>query len=124
MSFLLERVSALNDMILEGKLEEAFEEFYSEEIEMQENDEASICGKALNRKRGRDFFGAISDFRSARPLNVAVGEGVTMVKWHFDYTHKIYGECNFTQVAVQEWKDGLIVKEQFLYNTEKRNREF
>jgi len=38
-----------------------------------------------------------------------------MVEWHFDYTHKDWGIRNYTQVAVQDWKDGKIVKEKFYY---------
>jgi len=37
------------------------------------------------------------------------------VKWHFDYTHKEWGTRNYTQVSVQHWKNGKIVKEQFFY---------
>jgi len=46
-----------------------------------------------------------------------VGDNVTMVQWKNDYTHKEWGERRYTQVAVQEWKDGKIVREQFLYGS-------
>jgi hypothetical protein len=38
-----------------------------------------------------------------------------MVEWHYDYTHAEWGERNYTQVSVQEWQDGQIVKEKFYY---------
>jgi len=116
MSFLLEQISALNDMIIQGENLDAFEKFYSDDIVMQENDEEPTIGKEANRKRETDFVNSIIEMRAARPLNVAIGEGVTMVRWYFDYTHEEWGSMKYTQVAVQEWKNGLIVKEQYLYN--------
>ncbi len=115
MSELLKNVSELNDLICQGKALEAFDKFYADNVSMQENDYPVVIGKAENRKREEDFFGAITEFRAAQPLSVAVGENVTMVKWKMDYTHKDWGVRNYTQVAVQEWQDGKIVNEQFIY---------
>ena len=105
MNTLLEKISTINDMILEGKALEAFDQFYHPIVE----------GKAANRKREEDFFESITDFRGAQPLKVTVGEKTTMVEWHFDYTHKDWGIKNYTQVAVQDWEDGKIIKEKFYY---------
>jgi hypothetical protein len=46
---------------------------------------------------------------------VAIGLGVTMVEWKFDYTHEDWGVRDYKQVSVQEWEDGKIVKEKFYY---------
>jgi len=112
---LLEKLSDLNDLVIQGKAMEAFEKYYHEDVVMQENDNAPTVGKDANRKREEEFFASVTSFRSAKPLKVTVGEDVTMVQWHYDYTHKEWGERNYTQVSVQEWKDGKIVKEQFFY---------
>ena len=72
-------------------------------------------GKKANLEREKVFFSSIKEFRSARPLKVAANGEITMVQWHYDYTHKDWGVRNYTQVSVQEWKDGKIVKEQFFY---------
>ena len=115
MASLLEKITDLNDMILQGKALEAFDKYYHDDISMQENNDPPFVGKALNRQREEEFFGAITEFRGAKPLKVSVGEDVSMVEWHFDYTHKDWGVRNFTQVAVQEWQDGKIIKEKFYY---------
>ena len=115
MNTLLDNISTINDMILQGQALEAFEQFYHDDVVMQENDQPEVIGKAINRQREEDFFGAITEFRGAKPLKVTVGENTTMVEWHFDYTHKEWGERNYTQIAVQEWKDNKIVKEKFYY---------
>ena len=117
MSNLLEKISDLNDMVLQGKALEAFDKYYHEEIVMQENESAPTIGKAANRKREEAFFSSITEFRGARPLKVSVGEGITMVQWHYDYTHKDWGIRNYVQVSVQEWQDGRIIKEQFFYGS-------
>jgi ketosteroid isomerase-like protein len=115
MSNLLQNVSDLNDLILQGKAMEAFEKYYHDDVVMQENESAPTVGKDANRKREREFFGAITEFRNARPLKITVGEGVTMVEWHFDYTHKDWGVRKYRQISVQEWENGKIVKETFYY---------
>tara|TARA_R110002033_G_scaffold91999_2_gene141469 strand:- start:624 stop:977 length:354 start_codon:yes stop_codon:yes gene_type:complete len=114
---LIEKISTINDMILQGNSLEAFEAFYHDDVVIQENDNPECIGKEINRKRKQDFFAAITEFRCAKPLNLAVGEQTTMVEWHFDYTHKELGVKNFTQVAVQNWKDGKIIKEKLYYES-------
>jgi|SRR5688500_14147842 hypothetical protein len=115
MSALLEKIDDLNDLVLQGKALEAFEKYYHDEVVMQENESSPTIGKEANRQREIDFFSAITEFRSAKPLKITVGEGISMVQWQYDYTHKDWGVRKYSQVSVQEWKDGKIVKEQFFY---------
>lgn len=115
MSTLLEKISDLNDLVLQGKTMEAFEKYYHDDVVMQENESAPTIGKEANRLREEAFYASITEFREAKPLKVALGEGITMVQWHYDYTHKDWGVRNYVQVSVQEWKDGKIIKEQFFY---------
>ncbi|RYZ22484.1 MAG: nuclear transport factor 2 family protein [Chitinophagaceae bacterium] len=115
METLKQKVEQLNAMILEGKAMDAFELFYDDAVVMQENESAPTVGKDANRQREIEFFGAITEFRGASVQDVAVGDNVTMVTWNYDYTHKDWGLRKYTQVSVQHWKDGKIVKEQFFY---------
>lgn len=115
MSALLEKIDDLNDLVLQGKALEAFEKYYHDEVIMQENESSPTIGKEANRLRENDFFSSITEFRTAKPLKITVGEGVSMVQWHYDYTHRDWGVRNYSQVSVQEWKDGKIIKEQFFY---------
>lgn len=115
MQTLKEKIEHLNKLVLEGKALEAFEMYYDDEVVMQENETTPTIGKEANRRREQEFFGGITEFRGASPLNVAVGNDTTMVIWHYDYTHKDWGVRNYKQVSVQHWKNGRIVKEQFFY---------
>lgn len=113
---LKEKIDELNSLIVQGKAMEGFEKFYDPDVVMQENEMEPIEGKEKNRQREEQFFANVTEFRTARPLNVAIGDPCTMVEWHLDYTHKEWGVRNYKQVAVQEWKNGKIVKETFYYS--------
>jgi hypothetical protein len=117
MTTLLQRITDLNDLVLQGKALEAFDTYYDESVIMQENENAPTVGKRANRRREEEFFSSVVEFRGAKPLKTTVGENTTMVQWHYDYTHKDWGVRNYTQVSVQEWKDGKIVREQFFYGS-------
>jgi hypothetical protein len=108
-------INELNQMVLQGRPLDAFEKFYAEDVIMQENDLAPTIGKSANREREEKFFSSLIDFRSAKVLDLAVGDNLTMVTWRYDYTHKDWGIRNYTQVSVQHWRGNQIIKEQFFY---------
>ena len=112
MKVLIEKVSDLNDLIMQGEAKEAFEKFYHENVVIQYNDETPISGKENIRKLKDIDLNDIIEFKSAKPLKVTIGEQATMVEWELHDTHRLYGERNYTQVVVQDWNEGLIIKEK------------
>lgn len=112
---LLNKINHINELVLQGKAMEAFEIYYDDNVSMQENESEPTVGKGANRQREIDFFGSITEFRRAEVLNVSAGDDVTMVEWHYDYTHKDWGVKNYKQVSVQKWENGKIVAEKFYY---------
>lgn len=115
MDNLLEKITDLNNLVLQGKIMDAFEKYYHQDVVMQENETAPRVGKAANRQAELDFLSKVTQFRGGRPLKVTAGPSATMVEWHYDYTHAEWGERNYRQVSVQEWKDGQIIREKFYY---------
>ena len=115
MSSLMKKIDDLNGLVLQGRSLEAFEIYYHDNVIMQENENPPTIGKEANRRRENEFYSSITEFRSAQPVKVTFGENISMVQWKYDYTHKDWGVRNYTQVSVQEWKDGKIIKEQFFY---------
>jgi hypothetical protein len=115
MNTLLEKVGDLNDMLLQGQQIEALEKFYDAEVEVQENDRDPVRGKDKVIEARKAFLATIKEISCVRPLKVAVGEGTTMVEWQVTYQLNEGKEQKFTQVAIQEWKDGQIVKEKFYF---------
>lgn len=109
------RVEDLNQMVLDGKMLEAFDKYYADDVVMQEINMDPVSGKDANRKREEKWLSGITEFRGAEVKNVTVGDNVTMVEWFMDYAHKEYGDVKLNQVAVQTWQDGKIVKELFYH---------
>ncbi|MBO6575917.1 MAG: nuclear transport factor 2 family protein [Rhodothermales bacterium] len=112
-----ESVEELNSMILQGQILEAFDKFYADDVVMADNFTGDRAGFDACRKFEEDFVANLTAFRGAEVQDITVDEdnGLAFVKWHFDYTHKEWGDKNYVQVAVQRWKDGKIVHERFLY---------
>lgn len=115
MNTISEKLNHLNQLVLDGKMMDAFELYYHDDVVMQENAMPPSAGKELNRERELQFLNNVTEFRGARVLDTAVGENVSFVTWHYDYTHKEWGVRNYKQVSVQHWKDGKIINEQFFY---------
>ncbi len=110
-----EALNDLNRLVLEGKALEAFDHYYHDDVVMQENENIPTQGKAANRKREVEFYSAVKEFRGATVKKIAIGENLSMAEWHYDYTHKDWGVRNYTQISVQQWKDGKIIHEKFYY---------
>jgi hypothetical protein len=55
MATLLEKITDLNDLVLQGKPLEAFEKYYHEDVVMQENENTPTVGKVANREREEQF---------------------------------------------------------------------
>lgn len=109
-------VDQLNQMILEGKILDAFEKFYADDVVMQDNDYPIREGKDVNRQYEEAFVNGLTEFRGAKVLNNLISDGIAVVEWWFDYTHKDFGVRNYRQVCVQRWKNGKIAEEKFYYN--------
>jgi hypothetical protein len=109
-------VKDLTNLVLQGQLMEAFEKYYDDQVVMQENDLPAVISKEENRKRELDFLSKLTEFRGAEVKGITVADNIAAIIWHFDYTHEEWGSRKFTEVAVQEWKNGKIVWEKFVYN--------
>ena len=106
----------LNQMIPAGKILEAFEKFYAEDVVMQENTEAPKVGKDVNRKAEQDFLGSIEQFHGCKLLGSAVEGDRSYSEWELDVTFKGGHHVVLTQVAARQWKGGQIVHERFYYS--------
>ena len=112
---LREHVDTLNNRILQGDILGAFEDYYADDVVMIDAGQPPREGKDANRQYEEAFVGGLTEFRGAEVKAVAVDEdkNKALVEWHFDFSHKDYGDQKYDQVAVQTWKDGQIVEERF-----------
>ena len=105
----------IKNQVLQGKAMEVFEQYYADDVVMQENANPPTVGKVANRQRELEFFSKLTDFRGAEVKSVAYGDDVIISEWFLDYTHADWGERTYDQVSVQKWKDGKVVSERFYY---------
>ena len=112
-----EMVEDLVKMINEGKMRDAFEKYYADNVTMQENEGAPRVGKDANREYEKAFVSGIVEFHSAKTLGIATGDNYSTVESFMDVTHKDWGRVARSQVAVQRWQNGKIVSEKFYYDT-------
>ena len=106
----------LNNLVQEGKMLDAFEKYYHDDVAMHENNLPATVSKEANRQRELEFLNNITEFRSAAVKDMGVSGDLSFVIWQYDYTHREWGVRNYSQISVQQWKDGKIIKEVFIYN--------
>jgi len=112
---LKEKIEDLNQMILQGKIIDAFEKYYHKDVVMQENNQAPTVGKDSNREREIQAMEMIEAYHSAEVKATAIGDNVTMTEWEMDLTYKGAPRSIMYQVSVQRWKEGPIIHERFYY---------
>ena len=81
-------VEKLNTLIKEGKIMEAFEKYYGEDVTIHENGSPPVEGKDENRKRGIKFLWELEEIYSAEIKSVAFGENLSMTEWAIDVKTK------------------------------------
>lgn len=110
-------VNGFLELLKKGQMLDAFEKYYSEDVVMQENNEAPRVGKAKNREFEKEFMSTIEAVHDSQVKHVAFNpsENVAMIQSYMDATLKGTGRVKMEEVAVQTWKDDKIVYEQFFY---------
>lgn len=117
MGLIAERDRKLNDAINTGKVLEVFLEVYHPDVVMSENYDQDFAGRDANFEREKQFFGSITEFRGGGITKSSVNEeaGVSFAEMFFDCTLANGHVMKMTEVAVREWKDGMIIRERFFY---------
>jgi len=115
-STLIERVQDLNRMVEEGRILEAFEKYYADDVVMREVGQEPRRGKDANRAYEEAWVAGLSKI-TIDLIDIAVNEetGRAYVEAHYDFDHEKWGHLSYDQVAVQTWKDGKIVEETFYH---------
>ncbi len=118
MTKLKNNVEKLNALIQEGKIAEAFEKYYGEEIITQVNGNAPIVGKDQNRKREMIFLQEIEKLNSAEIKSVTLGgkdDNISMTEWAINLTSKEGKQETVYRVNVQHWKDSKVINEKLYF---------
>jgi ketosteroid isomerase-like protein len=109
----------LNQALQDQKVLEAFEQFYAEDVIMQENSGESCSGKAANRQRTLEWAATVSQFHAARLIGASVSDDRAYSEWEYDVTYKNGARYQINQVAVRVWRNGQVVSERFYWDPAK-----
>ena len=114
----LERVKDMYDMSAKGKMLDAFEKYYHNNVVMVEANGEARKGKDANREFEKNFMSMIKEFHGMGINSIASNEKdkVTMVESWMEATMKDGKHTKMEEVAVQKWQDGQIIYERFYYN--------
>ena len=111
-------VENLNALIKEGRILEAFEKYYGEQVIIQVNGNSPIIGKELNRTREMIFLQEIEKLNSAVVNSVTYGgkeDNVSMTEWVINIGNKSGENKTIYRVNVQHWKGNKIINEKLYF---------
>ncbi len=107
----------LNGLILAGQTLEAMEQFYADDVTMQENQDAPQVGKAICLAHEKQILARVSALKATLHRQ-AIDEvnGVVFSEWTYETTSHKGHRFLLTEVSVQQWQNEWIVSETFYYN--------
>ena len=107
-------VQAVIDGILSGKILETFDRYYAPDIVMSENGADERVGFEACRAYEEAFVNGV-EFHAASVGRTILSGDQAAIEWTFEFT-PIGGERLVQkQVALQTWRDGKIVREDFYH---------
>ena len=116
---LQQRLNDLFSYIRQGKIIEAMNEFYDQDIVMQENTNPPTKGLAANIEREKQFMSGVKELKGFTIIASGVGDNVTFYESTADIVTTSGVPVHTEQVAVAKWQNGKIVHERFYYDTGK-----
>ena len=118
MAKLKNTVEKLNTLIKEGKIMEAFEKYYGDNVVIYVNGNAPVNGKDANRKREMIFLQEIEKLNSSEIKSVTFGgidNNVSMTEWAINIENKEGEKKTIYRVNVQHWKNDRIINEKLYF---------
>lgn len=113
-----ERCQDLYNQCAQGRMMEAFEQYYADDVQVVEATGEVREGKAAQREALVKWQGSIQELHGAGSGNVMSDEdtGMTSIESWVEATFEGGFRMKMEEVAVQKWQDGKIVHERFYYN--------
>jgi len=110
---LKERVEALDQQVLEGKILEGVAAFFHSDVHTQEGNGTETHGLNEIQEKLETFFAGISSVNEISLHSQAVGEDVTLSEFTFDLTQTDGTPILWNEVLRRKWKDGLVIDERY-----------
>lgn len=109
-----EKLDELINLVAAGKPMEAFSRFYHPDLEKTDLDGVTHKGKDVNEKIGYELLSNVKAVHDFTALGKIIKDNRSFLVWSLDFDHASQGRITVVQVAIQDWKDGLIVRERFI----------
>ena len=107
-------LTGLVDLVNQGKPMDAFDRYYHPNLEKTDLDGVTVTGLAENYRVGEELLSKITAVRTFAHRGTIVAGDRSFVVWELDFDHADNGRVNVTEVAIQDWQDGKIIRERFL----------
>ncbi len=111
-----DRLTNLLAYIREGLIIDAMNEFYAEDVVMQENLEPPTAGRDANIEREKQFLSMIKEWKGFQVISQGSGQDVTFYETVMDWVATDNTPVHVEQVVVAKWQDGKIIHERFYHN--------
>jgi len=111
-----ERLEELLSYIREGRILDAINEFYAEDVAMQENNFIPTVGRQANYVREKQFLDTVKEWKNFEVTATGAGDNVTFYETVMDWVTTDDTPVHVEQVVVAKWQDGKIIHERFYHN--------
>jgi ketosteroid isomerase-like protein len=94
-------------------------EFYADDVTMQENRNAPTAGLAANIEREKQFLSQVKEWRGFEATATAVNGDLSFIESTMDFIAADGSAVRLEQVSVARWRNGKIAHERFYYDSAK-----
>lgn len=110
------RVQNLVRYVLENRLIEALQEFYHDDVVMQENCDLPRVGLAANIERQKMARAMTAHIHEIRARSVLVDGDRAVIEWHAEWSIASGPRVRIEELALQTWRGDRIAHERFFYD--------
>jgi hypothetical protein len=114
---LQDRLEDLFSYIREGRILDAINEFYAEDVVMQENNLPPTVGREANFEREKQFLSTVKEWQRFDVIAKGAGEDVTFYETVMDWVTTDGTPVHVEQVVVAKWRNGKIIHERYYHNS-------
>jgi hypothetical protein len=100
-------------LVSKGDMVTAVSKFFADNAITRDHDGTVINNKAGHLKKMEGFLGAIAKVNGITFHGDAVGNGITMSEFTFDFDMKDGSKVLWHEILRRKWANGLITEEQY-----------
>ncbi|MDP5121817.1 MAG: hypothetical protein NWQ46_09500 [Spirosomaceae bacterium] len=114
---IIDVVKKLDKLIVDGKIMEAFEEYFHEDVITHSSANDRSEGKAQKREFLHGFFGNMNSTDEVKLHDTVVEDDKSFSAFTFKFTNKQNEELVWKEIIQRTWKDGLVMDEYYFEGT-------